>query len=239
MFGNFRANAPSNKWHGAVNDADRRAIAECLAGHTAAFEYLVRSYQDRLFNAILRVVDNPEDALDVVQDSFLNAYQSLSSFKGDSEFYTWLYRIAFNSAVSQRRKKKPTVSLEGGRNGEPIADPPDVSEVVNPSSALERNERLNALYKALNRLSFEHRAVLVMKDLDGLKYEEIADVMGVPIGTIRSRLHRARLELRCLLSEDQDITLSPIFDPPKDRAVQSQSEQEGEGDTPARHVNRG
>ena len=183
-----------------MNEDDRRAITDCLTGRPDAFGELVRRYQDRLFNAVLRVVDNPDDALDVVQESLLNAYQSLGSFKGDSEFFTWLYRIAFNAAVSQKRKKRAVLSLEGGRNGEAIADPVDDSEGVRPGEKLERSEQHAAIHAALNRLSVEHRAVLVMKDLDGLKYEQIAEVMGVPIGTVRSRLHRARLELRDLLA---------------------------------------
>jgi RNA polymerase sigma-70 factor (ECF subfamily) len=189
-----------------VNEDDRRAITECLTGRPDAYGELVRRYQDRLFNAVLRIIDNADDALDVVQESFLNAYQSLASFKGDSEFFTWLYRIAFNSAVSQRRKKRVVISLEAGRNGEAVADPADDSEGIRPGEGLERSEQHAAIHAALARLSVEHRAVLVMKDLEGLKYEQIAEIMGVPIGTVRSRLHRARLELRDLLVVgDEDL----------------------------------
>jgi hypothetical protein len=110
-----------------VNTDDRRLIADCLAGHTPAFGDLVRRYQDRLFNAVLRVVDQPEDAADVVQDAFLNAYQSLNSFKGDSEFFTWLYRIAFNAAISLRRKRKAILSFDGVPDTK-TAEPIDPSE---------------------------------------------------------------------------------------------------------------
>ena len=92
-----------------MNTDDRRLIAECLKGRTASFGDLVRRYQDRLFNAVYRVLDNTEDTHDVVQEAFLNAYQSLNSFKGDSEFFTWLYRIAFNAAITLKRKRR-TVS---------------------------------------------------------------------------------------------------------------------------------
>lgn len=187
-----------------MNQDDRRAITDCLAGRPDAFGELVLRYQDRLFNAVLRVVDHADDALDVVQEAFLNAYQSLGSFKGDAEFYTWLYRIAFNSAVSLKRKKRAVVSLESGRNGESTTEPADDSEGIRPGEALERTEQHATLHAALVRLSPEHRAVLVMKDLDGLKYEEIAEVTGVPIGTVRSRLHRARLELRDLLAASDE-----------------------------------
>jgi len=200
-----------------VNEDDRRAISECLNGRPDAFGDLVRRYQDRLFNAVLRIVDNADDALDVVQDSFLNAFQSLGTFKGDAEFFTWLYRIAFNAAVSQRRKKRAVLSLDAGRNGEAVVDPADDSEGIRPGEELERSEQHTAIHSALNRLSIEHRAVLVMKDLDGLKYEQIAEVTGVPIGTVRSRLHRARLELRDLLAPGEDIAADPLT-PPADES---------------------
>jgi RNA polymerase sigma-70 factor (ECF subfamily) len=186
-----------------VNTDDRRLIADCLAGHAPAFGALVRRYQDRLYNAVLRVVDNAEDAADVVQDAFLNAYQSLNSFKGDSEFFTWLYRIAFNAAISLRRKRKAVVSIDGAADEKSSIEPIDPSELSQPGTTLERSEEDAQLMAALNRLSTEHRAVLVLKDLEGQKYEDIAAVLDVPIGTVRSRLHRARLELRDLLHREE------------------------------------
>lgn len=180
---------------------DHRLIAECLDGQTAAFGLLVRHYQDRLYHSVYRLVDNPDDALDVVQDAFLNAYQNLSSFKGDSLFFTWLYRIAVNTAISLKRKRRVALSITG-RNGEATIEPLDPSEINQPGHALEHAEEEQRIQHALNRLSPEHRAVLVLKDIEGQKYETMAEVLGVPIGTIRSRLHRARLELRDLLSQD-------------------------------------
>jgi RNA polymerase sigma-70 factor, ECF subfamily len=181
-----------------VNDDDRRLIADCLGGRRDAFGELVSRYQARLYNAALRLVQSADDAADVVQDAFLNAYQSLHSFKGDAEFFTWLYRIAFNTAISLKRKKRPSVSLDA-HAGETGIDPDDPSEYVKPGAALERTEDERQLSGAIARLSPEHREVLLLKDIEGMKYEEIAEVLGVPIGTIRSRLHRARLELRDLL----------------------------------------
>lgn len=182
-----------------MNDDDRRLIADCLGGRRDAFGELVSRYQARLFNAALRLVNSPEDAADVVQDAFLSAYQALPSFKGDAEFFTWLYRIAFNTAISLKRKRRPAVSLEN-HTRETGLDPDDPSEYVRPSSSIERTEDERQLRDAIARLSPEHRDALVLKDLEGMKYEEIAEVLGVPIGTIRSRLHRARLELRGLLA---------------------------------------
>jgi len=184
-----------------VNPDDRRLISEALAGRTASFGELVLRYQDRLYHVANRIVDNPDDALDVVQDSFVNAYQSLASFKGDAEFFTWLYRIAFNTAISAKRRKRSAVSLDAGvgKNGELGLDPEDRTVDVAPGAAMERTEDERMLADAVAKLSPEHRTVLLMKDIDGLKYEDIAVVMGVPIGTVRSRLHRARFELRNLL----------------------------------------
>ena len=185
-----------------MNDQDRRLIAESLAGRSASFGELVLRYQDRLFNAVVRILDNREDAADAVQDAFINAYQSLATFKGDAEFYTWLYRIAFNTAVSLKRRRKQVMSLDGGRDSDPGLDPVDPSRETRPGTALHRDEDEALLQAALNRLSTEHRTVLVLKDIEGLKYEEIAEILDVPIGTIRSRIHRARLELKELLEPD-------------------------------------
>jgi RNA polymerase sigma-70 factor (ECF subfamily) len=183
---------------------DHRLIADCLQGDTAAFGELVRRYQDRLFNTVYRMVDNAEDAQDVVQEAFLNAYQSLDGFKGDALFFTWLYRIAVNTAISLKRKRRNVLSLHGqsGRD-EPGMEPLDDSEDTRPGRGLERAEEERRIQAALNRLSPEHRAVLVLKDMEGQKYETMADILGVPIGTIRSRLHRARAELRDLLQKDE------------------------------------
>lgn len=183
---------------------DPRLIADCLQGRTAAFGELVRRYQDRLYNTVYRLVGNAEDAQDVVQEAFLHAFQGLRSFKGDSLFFTWLYRIAFNSAVSLKRKQRVMLRALGDRAGEGGTEPLDTSEVSRPERALERAEEERLLHEALARLSPEHRAVLVLKDIEGQKYDTMAEILQVPIGTIRSRLHRARLELRELLKREED-----------------------------------
>jgi RNA polymerase sigma-70 factor, ECF subfamily len=187
-----------------VSGDDDRLIADCLKGQTAAFGELVRRYQDRLFNTVFRLVDNAEDAQDVVQDAFLNAYQSLGSFKGDSRFFTWLYRIAVNAAISHQRKQRVLLRIDGGSDGDLTLEPADPSDLSRPGHALEQTEQERRVHQALARLSPEHRTVLVMKDMEGQKYETMAEVLQVPIGTIRSRLHRARLELRELLEKNEE-----------------------------------
>jgi RNA polymerase sigma-70 factor (ECF subfamily) len=178
---------------------DRRLIGESLKGRQAAYGELVRRHQDRLFNTVFRLLDNAEDAQDVVQEAFISAYQSLGSFKGDSLFFTWLYRIAMNAAISMKRRKKAAVSLDSGSKHDLVIDPVDQSVDNQPGDSLQRQEEEQLLQSALNRLSPEHRSVIVLKDIDDLKYEDIAVILDVPIGTVRSRLHRARLELRGLL----------------------------------------
>lgn len=207
-----------------MNDDDRRLIADCLGGKRDAFGELVSRYQTRLYNAALRLVHSPDDAADVVQEAFLSAYQALHTFKGDAEFFTWLYRITFNAAISLKRKKRPVISLDANAQDSGF-EPDDSSEYVKPGAALERTEDELRLNAAIAKLSAEHREVLLMKDIDGLKYEDIAEVLGVPIGTIRSRLHRARLELRELLvpldERDESGAVDPLAQTPPDSGDQS------------------
>ncbi len=184
---------------------DLKLIADCLKGDNAAFGELVSRHQDRLYNTVLRLLDNAEDARDVVQEAFLHAYQSLHTFKGDARFFTWLYRIAVNTAISYKRKRKLVLRLQPTGDGIGI-DPVDPSEASRPGHALDVAEQEKRVHDGLARLSLEHRSVLVLKDMEGMKYEEMAEILEVPVGTIRSRLHRARLELReILLSEENRV----------------------------------
>ena len=178
-----------------TNDAgdDQRWIAQTLAGDSEAFGQLVTKYQNRLYNSLVYFLGSPTEAEDVAQEAFVSSFARLSSFRQDSSFYTWLYRIALNAASSRRRKARPTVSIEnhmeGARNQ---AD----SAVPAPSDRLELEEQTSALYQALERLNDEHRAILVMRELEEMNYEQIAQVLELPKGTVRSRLHRARCQLK-------------------------------------------
>jgi RNA polymerase sigma-70 factor, ECF subfamily len=201
--GNFCSTGRVQNQKETVNPDDHRLIADCLQGRTAAFGELVRRYQDRLYNCVYRLVDNAEDAHDVVQDAFLNAYQSLDRFKGDSQFFTWLYRIAFNTSISLKRKQRVVLALKTDRAGAGVNEPLDGSASSRPDYALEKAEEEQRIQQALNRLSPEHRMVLILKDMEGQKYDAMAEILQVPIGTVRSRLHRARLELRELLQPEE------------------------------------
>ncbi|HZZ82558.1 MAG TPA: sigma-70 family RNA polymerase sigma factor [Gemmataceae bacterium] len=163
------------------------------------FGELVASYQDRLYHSVLRLVGNAEDARDVVQETFLRAYQFRHTFQAESLFFTWLYRIAVNTIITMKRKHRRYRGLHTTQtNGLPL-DPPDATRVSQPEHALAIAEEERKVQIALGQLSLEHREVLVMKDMEGMRYEAIAEVLGLPVGTIRSRLHRARLKLRSIL----------------------------------------
>src|SRR5207248_8160558 len=117
-------------------------------------------------------------------DAFLNAYVSLGAFKGDAQFFTWLYRIAVNSAISMKRKQRVVLSVDAPGAAAAVPEPTDESESSRPGLAVERAEDVERLQAALNRLTPEHRTVLVLKEIDGQKYEAIAELLQVPIGTI-------------------------------------------------------
>ena len=172
---------------------DHDLIAACRAGKTEAFGVLVRRYQDRLYPTVLRLAGCADDASDLLQETFLRAYSKLNRFHGESSFYTWVYRIAVNLALSGRRRRRPAARLEDFPQGTDTARDPKETD---PSLSLERAERDQLIQNALNALAADHRAVVVMKEFDGLRYEEIGAILGVPVGTVRSRLHRARCELR-------------------------------------------
>jgi RNA polymerase sigma-70 factor, ECF subfamily len=177
---------------------DAQLIEQALGGHAEAFGQLVLKYQDRLFNTIFHVVGHAEDARDIVQEAFVQAFLKLESFRRQSAFYTWLYRIAFNAAMTHKRRRRPTVSVdrlkETGNMEMPDND-------CNPTEELERKERCGQVRHAIAQLAEDHRAVLVLREIDGCCYETIAEVLDLPIGTVRSRLHRARLQMREQLKE--------------------------------------
>ncbi len=177
---------------------DTQLIDDTLAGDAEAFGQLVQKYQDRLFNTIAHVLGDRVEAEDVVQDAFVQAFVKLQTFQRASAFYTWLYRIAFNLSVSRRRRRRPTVSIEQAAHSsgyEPMGNE-EPAEL-----RLERQERAGKVKAALATLSRDHRAILVLREIEGCDYERIGEVLELPPGTVRSRLHRARSQLREQLKE--------------------------------------
>ena len=181
-----------------VARVDAELIAAALDGQSLAFGELVCRYQDRLYHALVHLVGSADDARDIAQDAFVQAYVKLESFQGASAFYTWLYRIAMNLAASRFRRQRRQVSVDAGRE-QTGHEPTAVDR--GPGERLMQAERVEQVQSALLTLSDEHRHVLVLRELEGWSYETIADTLDLPVGTVRSRLHRARIELRAQLQE--------------------------------------
>ncbi len=179
-----------------MTNQDQQLIDACRSGQTEAFGELVLRYQDRLYNTLFKTLGSAEEAHDAAQDAFVLAFRKLDTFRGQSAFYSWLFRIAMNAAVSRLRKSKhKTQSLEQAKENIGL-EPTDDHHTAHPEHALELTETQAEVQRALAELSDEFRSVLVLKEMEGLSYEEISQVLDCPIGTVRSRIHRARTELR-------------------------------------------
>ncbi len=175
--------------------SDLQLIEATLQGNPRAFDDLVRRYQDRLVHSLEHVLGSREDALDVAQQTFVLAWRKLSSFRGESSFYSWLYRIARNVAVSEaRRQHLRTGSLDQLQDAGGF-EPADSHLQTVPEHALEQAEQVHLVQEALRKISEEFRRPLVLKEIDGFSYEEIAQILDIPLGTVRSRIFRGRQEL--------------------------------------------
>lgn len=193
--------------------AGTELLQAARGGDRAAYGRLVVLYQDRLFNALLRMVGETEEARELTQETFTRGLEKIDGFRGDASPYTWLFRIGMNLAISnlRRAQRRRTFSLDGGSadqaaggNGSPTGDG-QASGLLNrvasaahdqPPQIAERRERQRMVVEALGRLDPEYRAVLVMRDVEGFDYQQMADVLSLPLGTLKSRLFRARLALR-------------------------------------------
>lgn len=182
---------------------DDRLIDRSLAGDSAAYGDLVRRYQDRLRGSLLRLTGSAEESEDVAQEAFVQAYLKLSSFQRSSRFYTWIYRIAFNQAISKNRKRRPRVSLNAVQEA---GGPEPTTDTANPVEPTLRGERAELLHAAIAQLEDDHRQVIVLREFEEMDYQQIAELIDAPIGTVRSRLFRARTQLRELLAD----SLGPV-----------------------------
>lgn len=184
------------------HEDDRELVAKSLGGDTEALRTIVERYQERVYNVAFQMTGSHEDSLDLAQDSFLRVFRALSSFKGDSSLGTWIHRIAHNIVIDElrKRRRRPVVAMstdtvvitEDGEHMLEWSAPMDEA----PEEQLLRAEKKREIEQALQRISPEHRSVLVMRDIEGLTYEEVAEVLGLNVGTVKSRLNRARLALR-------------------------------------------
>jgi RNA polymerase sigma-70 factor, ECF subfamily len=213
---------------------DVALLERAKTGDRAAYGQIVVLYQDRLYNAVLRVVGDRDEAMELTQEAFTRGLMKLDSFRGDASPYTWLFRIAVNLAISQLRKvqRYRMFSLDrpggGGRNDRDDSQASGFADRVSsdglgrsvsptPPQRLMQRERDQKVLTALGRLDAEYRAVLVMRDIEGFDYQQMADVLGLPLGTLKSRLFRARLalrdELRPYLKGDRDKDAKELKDP--------------------------
>jgi RNA polymerase sigma-70 factor (ECF subfamily) len=179
-------------------------VGRAQAGDSGAFGTLVKRYESRMYAVTYRILGNADQAADVVQEAFTRAFEAIGRFTGAASFYTWLYRIAVNTSLSVLRK--------GGRTHEMASEdlelaageshPRPVSEAdEDPVTRIMASERIELVQRAIRSLSPMYRTLVVLRDLEGLDYEEISKVASIPAGTVKSRLHRARLELKQKLKD--------------------------------------
>ena len=196
----------------STNAQDADLFRRAQSGDRGAFAQIVQIYQDRIYNAVLRMVGDHEEARDLAQETFTRALVKIDSFRGEAQPYTWLFRIALNLAISQLRKthRRRTFTIgsdSSGSNGRAGSTSDDQAAglldrvaqdrgAVDPAEQVENRERNEQVVAALGRLDAEYRAILVMRDVEGFDYQQMADVLNLPLGTLKSRLFRARIALR-------------------------------------------
>jgi RNA polymerase sigma-70 factor (ECF subfamily) len=192
-------------------DIDQQLVERVQRGDKAAFDLLVTKYQRKIFRLLSRLIRDPAEVEDVAQEAFIKAYRALPNFRGDSAFYTWLYRIAINTAknwlVSQGRRA-PTSTAADIEEAETFDDGEHLRDLNTPDSMLLTKQVAEAVNRAIEALPGDLKTAIVLREIEGLSYEEIAETMNCPIGTVRSRIFRAREaiaeELRPVLNTNKD-----------------------------------
>ncbi len=187
---------------------EKALVARAQKGEMSAFEDLVTAYERRVFVLAYRSSNNEEDARDITQEVFLRVYRSLHRFRGDSSFSTWIYRVTMNICVDFARKNaagpQTITILDDEEQEKPI---PDTNITHQPEAAFENTVLREEIQLALAGLSQEHRSIVLMRDVAGLSYEEVGKAVGINVGTVKSRLARARKNLRDILCQSGNLTI--------------------------------
>ncbi len=176
------------------NNIDQALVEKVQRGDKRAFDLLVKKYQHRIMNVLSRYLNNPDDVQDITQEAFIKAYRALPTFRGDSAFYTWLYRIAINTAKNHlvAQSRRPTQGLVDNQEAEQYDSADLLRENATPERLLHKEQVQEVITKAFEELPEDLRMAISLRELEGMSYEEIADAMDCPIGTVRSRIFRAR-----------------------------------------------
>ncbi len=203
---NIPVSEASNSAHGATQTElnDRELVGRCQRGDLGAYETLVVRYRNKVYGFAFSMLRNEQDATDLCQEAFVRGWQAIGGFRKDASFYTWIYRITTNLAIdfTRRRDRRPNVPFEEGTEPEldaSVQTPPSANP--SPVDEAQRKELREQIDGALQELSPEHRAVIQLREFDGLDYVAIAKCTGCSIGTVMSRLHYARKHLQKLLKE--------------------------------------
>jgi len=184
----------------ADNSDDLPLLDRFKGGDQTAFEELVLKYQDRIYNLCRHMLGNAHDAQDAAQDTFIKAYQNLKKFRPGSSLYTWIYRIAVNTCLDHKKRPFFTSLFRNSGEGEEFIVE-QVSEAPSPERLYESKQTGAIIQRSLKRLSPKLRTIIILKEIEGLSYEEIAEVLEISVGTVKSRISRAREELRELIKK--------------------------------------
>ncbi len=193
-------------------DKEQKLIKKCMDGNLKAFDELIEKYEKTAYNIALRMLKNPEDAMDVSQEAFIKIFKSIKTFNFESAFSTWLYRIVTNTCLDFLRKKNTNVySIDNPiqtEDGEIERDFPDDSNT--PEELYEKKLTKELVNNAIEKLDENHKAVIILRDIQGFSYEEISNILDCSIGTVKSRINRARNNLKEIIIKEKELNKESI-----------------------------